>query len=349
MATGGTGNRLEALEKVVEDLASVFQEFQASQVSSVARQTVDVARQAAMDAKLDALLKKLSFTDRPSVKYVYKKRGKGGNMNAIALVLEGQKSSSDRDEWAIDVLDSTIVTSLYQIVYGRPVPTLLRFTIGETKVEAIARELLDRDEALRQLKAHLLRAQGYMKSQADKKRKDKHFEFGECVFVKLRPHRQQSVVQRINPKLSPRFYGPFEIIERIGAVAYKLRLPLSSRIHPVFHISLLKKAIGDYNVEKELPENLAGEVPHTAEPNSIMAPRTIQQHGDTMKQYLVQWQGKPAEEATWEDEFTLVNQFPAFNLADKVVPQAGGIDKAHSKHWAATHDNIIGPKMWKSM
>lgn len=53
---------------------------------------------------------------------------------------------------------STGVTP-FEVVYGRAPPTLLRFTIGETKVEAVARELQDRDEALRQLKAHLLRAQ----------------------------------------------------------------------------------------------------------------------------------------------------------------------------------------------
>lgn len=116
-------------------------------------------------------------------------------------------------------LASTGVTP-FEVVYGRAPPTMLRFTVGETKVEAVARELLDRDEALHQLKAHLLRAHGHMKSQADKGRKDKQFTVGEWVFVKLRPHRQQSVAQRINPKLSPRFYGPFEIIERIGAVAY---------------------------------------------------------------------------------------------------------------------------------
>jgi hypothetical protein len=126
-------------------------------------------------------------------------------------------------------------------------------------VEAVQKELNDRDEALRQLKAQLLRAQGKMKQQADKKRCDKSFEIGEWVFVKLRAHRQQSVVSRINAKLAARYYGPYPEVERIGAVAYKIKLPEGSRVHPVFHVSLLKKAVGSYQEEDTLPDCLDGE------------------------------------------------------------------------------------------
>jgi hypothetical protein len=65
----------------------------------------------------------------------------------------------------------------------------------------------------------MLKAQNRMKSQADRKRVDRKW-----VFVKLRAHRKQSVVTRINGKLSTRYYGPYPIIERVGAVAYKLKL-----------------------------------------------------------------------------------------------------------------------------
>ncbi|MCI28800.1 hypothetical protein A2U01_0050002, partial [Trifolium medium] len=68
------------------------------------------------------------------------------------------------------------------------------FLEGETRAEAVAQELRDRDEALRQLKFNLQNAQEQVKLQADKKRKEVKFDVGEWVFLKLRPHRQQFVV-----------------------------------------------------------------------------------------------------------------------------------------------------------
>lgn len=88
-------------------------------------------------------------------------------------------------------------------------PPLVRFLSNETKVAAVALELSERDEALRKLKAHLKKAQEQMASYANKKRRDLSFGVGEWVFLKLRPHRQHSVVKRINQKLAARFYGPF--------------------------------------------------------------------------------------------------------------------------------------------
>ena len=107
--------------------------------------------------------------------------------------------------------------------------------------------MVDRDEAIRQLKSHLHRAQDRMKAQGDKHRVDRSFEVGEWVFVKLRAHRQNSVVTRINAKLAARYYGPYPIVERIGAVAYKLKLPVGSKVHPLFEFIFLLGYVLQFN------------------------------------------------------------------------------------------------------
>lgn len=61
-------------------------------------------------------------------------------------------------------------------------------------------------------------------------------------------------MHRICQKLAPKFFGPFPIIARVGAVAYELQLPPASRIHPVFHISQLKQHIGHHPFQPILPE-----------------------------------------------------------------------------------------------
>jgi hypothetical protein len=63
------------------------------------------------------------------------------------------------------------------------------------------------------------------------------------VYLKLQPHIQSFVAPRSNYKLSYRFYGPFKIIQKIGQVAYKLDLPAHAQIHPVVHVSQLKKHV----------------------------------------------------------------------------------------------------------
>ncbi|MCI31388.1 hypothetical protein A2U01_0052600, partial [Trifolium medium] len=131
--------------------------------------------------------------------------------------------------------------------------------------------------------------------------------------------RQKSVVTRINAKLSAKYYGPYPIIEKIGAVAYKLKLPIGSRIHPVFHVSLLKKAVGEYHEDEELPALMDDDQVDHYEPEAVLATRKIRQQGEEVKQVLVHWKGKSAEEATWEDVIMMKSQFPKFNLEDKVV------------------------------
>ena len=107
---------------------------------------------------------------------------------------------------------------------------------------------------VRLLQQHLERVRARMKNQADKKRSDRVFKVGDSVFLKLQPYVQSSVAPRAHHKLIFKFYGPFLVLERIGSSAYRLKLPPGRKIHPVLHVSQLKKALGpNCQVQTDLP------------------------------------------------------------------------------------------------
>ncbi|KAJ9564989.1 hypothetical protein OSB04_000955 [Centaurea solstitialis] len=231
--------------------------------------------------------------------------------------------------WYNTTFHSSTGLTPFQVVYGRKPPMLVRYTQGETRVEQVEADLVDRDEALVQLKHHLLRAQQQMKKYADQKRKDQEFQVGEWVFLKLRPHRQQTIARRINQKLSPRYYGPFPVLSRIGRVSYKLKFPNTTKVHPIFHISQLKKAVGDYQVETLLPEGLAVEDAGLDEPIELLGTRDISIEGQLVRQRLVKWKGKAPDDVSWVDEDVLRGQFPDFSLEDKAaVKEAGNVENS---------------------
>jgi hypothetical protein len=153
------------------------------------------------------------------------------------------------------------------------------------------------------------------------------FEVGEWVFLKLRPHRQQSVVKRINQKQAARFYGPFQIEQKIGEVAYKLKLPAASKIHPVFHVSLLKKDVGEYQVQGDLPKELEVSEDGDVYPDRVLGSRIIVQAGTKVHQSLIKWKNKSMDDVTWEDNEFLRGQFLEFSLEDKSVSKEVGVDR----------------------
>ncbi|KZV43626.1 transposon Ty3-G Gag-Pol polyprotein [Dorcoceras hygrometricum] len=167
----------------------------------------------------------------------------------------------------------------FEAVYGRKPPVITRFLPCESKVAAVARELGDRDEVLRQLRYNLERAQQRMAKHANLHRRNVTFEVGDRVFLKLRPHRQQSICSRVFQKLAPKFYGPFVVVQRVGEVAYKLQLPVGSRIHPVFHVSQRKKAVGKNTVTQNLPVGLEQDLTFNYEPLRVIAHRHKKQTG----------------------------------------------------------------------
>ncbi|VFQ88166.1 unnamed protein product [Cuscuta campestris] len=199
----------------------------------------------------------------------------------------------------------------FQVVYGRPPPELVPYTRGASRVQAVDDILAERDALLRRLRADLQAAQHRMKMLADRKRREVEFAVGDLVLLKLQPYRQTSVARRVSQKLSMRFFGPFEVLERIGPVAYRLKLPETCRIHPVFHVSLLRPIKGTASSPPILPlptDLVDGRLPSV--PVQIHDTRRVLQNGVPEEQYLVRWSDGTLEDATWEPAAAIRRDFP---------------------------------------
>jgi hypothetical protein len=102
------------------------------------------------------------------------------------------------------------------------------------------------EEQMLKIKQNLKAAQDRKKSYVDKIRTHREFKVGDHFFFKVKSNRISLTLGNCT-KLATRFCGPFEILERIGPVAYMLALPASMSIHNSFHVSMLKKYIPDAN------------------------------------------------------------------------------------------------------
>ena len=136
---------------------------------------------------------------------------------------------------------SSIGMAPYEALYGRKCKTLLCWTeLSERKV--IGPDLIQQtEEKVKMIRERLKVATDRKKSYADMKRKDIRYEVGEKVFLKVSPWKK---VMRFGKKgkLSPRFIGPYEVIEKVGPVACRLALPPDlEKIHNVFHVSMLRR------------------------------------------------------------------------------------------------------------
>ncbi|KAG7572603.1 Zinc finger SWIM-type [Arabidopsis suecica] len=98
-----------------------------------------------------------------------------------------------------------------------------------------------------------------------------------CIYLIFLPYRQGSVVLRSNQKLSPKFFGPYKVVDKIGKVAYKLALPVGSKVHPVFHVSQLKLLVGTVTTSTQLPA-VVGDV-LLKEPVRILERRMVKRQG----------------------------------------------------------------------
>jgi hypothetical protein len=184
---------------------------------------------------------------------------------------------------------SSAKMSPFEILYGRKCTTPISWDNPVDRI-MVGPDMLQEMELIVKKAQHNLKvAQDRQKSYADQNRLHKEFNVGDHVYLRVKEKKSSLKLGRCT-KLAPRFCGPFEVLARIGPVAYQLALPTNLKVHNVFHISLLKKYVHD--------------------PTHILDKKETMLWNRVIVQVKVQWKHFSPEEATWELEDVMRKTYP---------------------------------------
>lgn len=236
--------------------------------------------------------------------------------------------------------------SPFKALYGREPPSLVFAPLSAATPPSVAELITQRSELLVRLRGNLARAQQRMRESANKHRRNVEFVAGDKVLLKLQPYRQHSVARPLSVKLARRYYGPFEVLERIGHVAYRLRLPEGSRIHNVIHVNLLHPFVaGDSEGQQgELSSEFFGDRP-VVYPVRVLEKRMLWNGDQPREHALVRW-SDGTESPTWEPLDVIQAKFPNILLEDKDVAMERGVDTVPTEPQA--QQEPLGERLRKS-
>jgi hypothetical protein len=164
------------------------------------------------------------------------------------------------------------------------------------------------------IRENLRAAQTRQKSYHDKATAPREFEVGNYVYLKVSPSKG---VQRfgVKGKLAPRYIGPYEVTEKFGTVAYRIRLPNRlSAVHDVFHVLQLKKCeqVPEAQIIEETNAEIEPDLSLTEYPMRVLDHKERQTRRQKVKMYKIQWTHHTEEGATWETEQFLNTKYPDF-------------------------------------
>ncbi|KAA3483558.1 DNA/RNA polymerases superfamily protein [Gossypium australe] len=206
---------------------------------------------------------------------------------------------------------ASIKMAPYEALYGRRCRTPTCWTeLGERRM--LGPELVaETEDKVKKIQARLKEASDRQKSYADLKRRDLEFAVGDEVFLKVSPWKK---VLRFGKKgkLSPRFIGPFKVLRRVGLVAYQLELPAElSQIHDVFHVSMLRRYRSDPSHVLAVEEvEVSPDLTMEEEPVQILDRDVKVLRRKSVPLVKVLWRNHGVEEATWEPEDVMRQQYP---------------------------------------
>ena len=202
----------------------------------------------------------------------------------------------------------------FNALFGQECVSPKNFSDPTIRVEASKKMIEEMEAQTKAIRKDIQAAQDRQKHYTDGKRSKRHFCAGDKVFLRVRPKRSTLSLGKYK-KLSPRYCGPYEIVKCIGTQAYKLNLPTHLKVHNVFHVSLLKPYIPspDHILNDDqivMPTQNILEL----QPERILESREQSLRNRSIKEHLIQWQDYPPEDATWEDETSLLKDYPQLFL-----------------------------------
>jgi hypothetical protein len=172
--------------------------------------------------------------------------------------------------------------------------------------------MAEKQEILLRLKANLAQAQARMKKHADQKRSERSLAVGDMVYLRMQPYRMAAFGLRQAIKLTSKYYGPYKVLEKIGSLAYKLLLPEGVNIHPVFHVSNLKKHLGTHAVPQPGLPLVGPDGKIKTAPFQVLETRSLPRNGVLVTQWLMEWENLAPEDTSWEDANFIKRVFPEF-------------------------------------
>ncbi|GJV79316.1 putative reverse transcriptase domain-containing protein [Tanacetum coccineum] len=199
----------------------------------------------------------------------------------------------------------------FKALYGKKCRSPIMWAeVGEGQL--IGPELVqETTEKISQIKDRLKVARDRQKSYADKRRKPLEFSVGDYVLLKVSPWKG---VIRFGKKgkLAPRFVGPFEIIEKVSTVAYRLDLPEElNGVHDTFHVSNLKKCLVDPTLQVPLDEiRVYAKLNFVEEPVEILEIEFKKLKRSRIAIVKVRWNSKRGPEFTWKREDQMKLKYP---------------------------------------
>nr|GFA61566.1 putative reverse transcriptase domain-containing protein [Tanacetum cinerariifolium] len=206
---------------------------------------------------------------------------------------------------------SSVRCASFEALYGRKCRSPIMWAkVGEGQF--IGLELVqDTTEKISQIKDRLKAASDRQKSYADKRRKPLKFIVGDYVLLKVSPWKGVVCFEK-KEKLAPRFVGPFEIIEKVGPVAYWLDLPKElNDVHDTFHVSNLKKCLADPTLQVPLDEiQVDVKLNFMEDPVKILEREFKKLKWSRIAIVKVRWNSKRGPEFTWECEDQMKLKYP---------------------------------------